>query len=73
MRFFKFINGVLRQLTGHEAIMTDNVTQTFYVTIRSLNGVGKGELRDLIQTKYEVVGKIEIEDTRVLARSGWFG
>lgn len=45
-------------------VMLDNVTQTFVVTVRSLNGVHIDALKRLLQTKHEVIDIQQVKVTQ---------
>jgi hypothetical protein len=46
-----------------ETVSVDHVVATYTVTVRSLSGVDKNDLKNLIQTKYEVTDIDLVDDT----------
>ena len=65
-RIVRVRNGRTTEVRGHECVMLDNFVQTYVVRIRSQSSVGPQRLKDLIQTKFEVLGLPEcIQETAV--------
>ena len=57
----KTTHTTIGEATPGETLTVDNQIQTYTVKIRSCHGVGEGQLKDLIETKWEVVAIKEEE------------
>lgn len=66
-RIVRVRNGRQAELRGHECVMLDNFVQTYIVRIRSQSSVGPQRLKDVIQTKFEVLGEPELVQTTAVA------
>ena len=57
----KITHTTIGEATPGETLTVDNQIQTYTVKIRSCHGVGEGQLKDLIETMWEVVAIKEEE------------